>query len=801
MLKPSQFAIVLLVGVNVTGCASERGSLLPALAMPQEPQNPPTVADVAVTPILALDPNDYVDGGFEVVDAEGVPHGWTMRGSEFEVVSDEARTGNNSLRFISNDEDGICVATLVLPATGLTGRLIRVRAWVKALDVTVQAIPWVRADAGESAYSLALDFPGFGTIATWTEAIAEIEVPSAQTVSLGVALRGSGTAWFDDVFIEVIDLPSTEPITLSGAVLDADGMPVRYAEIALLRGSEIVQHIRTDDSGTFSFSTEPGRYGMSAFQPGSTTLVGSYTAFENYAADVTGLQVVLGTEDGVAVEGEVKGFFPADSYVEVIRYSDAEGDVFAVPVQSDGSFRALLPLGDRYRVRLLEPGQRSVDVERIGNVATGSLTASLAPAPEGVVEWIATNTVQLEFGRAGHGFDDMESLKTLVGNALIIGLGEALHGSREMFEMQHRLIEYLVANHGFTVVALEDGYTECLALNEYVQHGNGDVASLMSELHWVWNTEEVMALVEWMRIWNADPTHLNKVHLVGIDMQERGGAYAGVEAFLSSVAPDEATEWLEPISALGVGAGRPAVEALSPDSREKLIIGLTFLASQFDRNAHAWTSLTSPHDFASARHMLTVLQQATAAAMSGINGNQSARALRDSAMADNVAWIREVYPPATRIALWAHNYHVSTDNRTYGNVRSLGHHLRERYESDYVSLGMVFGQGSYSSLDINHNYNLEEIRLPPAPGYSLSAAFTRAGIALGVLDLRTLPDDDGPVALWFRSPQMARWSGYGYRNEATLAYAQVFPDLYDGIVYLARVSRSRALPFDFNRFP
>ena len=62
---------------------------------------------------------------------------------------------------------------------------------------------------------------------------------------------------------------------------------------------------------------------------------------------------------------------------------------------------------------------------------TWSVAQSTAP----VTEWVRGNAIRLTTTEAGHGFKDMEPLKKVVGNARIVSLGEATHGSREFFQL------------------------------------------------------------------------------------------------------------------------------------------------------------------------------------------------------------------------------------------------------------------------------------------------------------------------------------------------------------------------------
>jgi hypothetical protein len=51
--------------------------------------------------------------------------------------------------------------------------------------------------------------------------------------------------------------------------------------------------------------------------------------------------------------------------------------------------------------------------------------------------WVKEHAIPLKTVEAGHGFEDMEPLKTVIGNARIVALGEATHGTREFFQLKH----------------------------------------------------------------------------------------------------------------------------------------------------------------------------------------------------------------------------------------------------------------------------------------------------------------------------------------------------------------------------
>jgi len=134
------------------------------------------------------------------------------------------------------------------------------------------------------------------------------------------------------------------------------------------------------------------------------------------------------------------------------------------------------------------------------------------------IDWIAANAVRLKTPEAGHGFADMKPLKKIIGNARIVSLGEATHGTREFFQLKHRMLEFLASEMGFTIFSIEANMPEAYRLNDYVLNGVGDPAKLLKGMYfWTWDTEEVLAMIQWMREFNQSGK--GRVQFTGFDMQ------------------------------------------------------------------------------------------------------------------------------------------------------------------------------------------------------------------------------------------------------------------------------------------
>jgi erythromycin esterase-like protein len=139
----------------------------------------------------------------------------------------------------------------------------------------------------------------------------------------------------------------------------------------------------------------------------------------------------------------------------------------------------------------------------------------LPPEADGAtMQALAEQTIPLAAVQPRSGFEDLQALKPILEGKRIVALGEATHGTREFFQMKHRMLEFLVTEMGFTHFGMETGSETAVVIDDYIHGGTGDPRTV---LYWPWATEEVMEMLDWMRAYNADPRNTRKLTFHGID--------------------------------------------------------------------------------------------------------------------------------------------------------------------------------------------------------------------------------------------------------------------------------------------
>jgi erythromycin esterase-like protein len=240
-----------------------------------------------------------------------------------------------------------------------------------------------------------------------------------------------------------------------------------------------------------------------------------------------------------------------------------------------------------------------------------------------VAQWVRVHATPLAM-RASLSDDvsDLAPIGSMIGDAPLVGLGEGTHGTREFYLVKARLIKYLVTAKGFRTIAFEGNFAAVRALDDYVVHGRGTPESAVAALDgFNWETDEVIALLRWVRAYNLDARHTQKVRFYGIDVEN---FYPELEAALRFIGQRDtaaAARLTRPfVSLLHLDlSGSPATQGRDDDLDERLtrgqpdmlVVATEAVADYLDRNrpARGDTALASAWVIA-RQHATVALQRA-----------------------------------------------------------------------------------------------------------------------------------------------------------------------------------------------
>lgn len=427
-------------------------------------------------------------------------------------------------------------------------------------------------------------------------------------------------------------------------------------------------------------------------------------------------------------------------------------------------------------------------------LAVGCLDAKLPEQPKDVLpnddvtSWFLANGQRLVSTAPIADDADLARFMEMVGAARVIGAGEGTHGTREFFELKHRLFRSLVLRRaGISAFAIEASMPDAVDLDRYVRDGVGDPARALSHLYfWTWRTQEVLDLVKWLREYNATVPTDQRVGFYGIDMQYPGGAVRRVldwiPTSLSSVRDSLASAYgcLMPFVNDEAGEFARNINNETQATRDRCLAGARAAADLITARAAELRAATSADAFElHARLAVTVVQWATRAA--GLGGIQ----YRDFALAENARWLLRRVPG--RVYLWAHNAHISRASGT------MGRSLRDSLGANYVNFGFMFDSGSF-----NARPSASDPPMALTTGRAREdsyEAYLRQFKTVFYFDVRAA--DTYESRLFMLKPKGMREIGAVYFADVPSSYIRpvTLADEYDLIFFVPVSSPTRLLPF------
>src|SRR3954453_20406647 len=122
-----------------------------------------------------------------------------------------------------------------------------------------------------------------------------------------------------------------------------------------------------------------------------------------------------------------------------------------------------------------------------------------------------THTIQM-ICQAARFLDDPFDFKALddaIGEANIVMLGEATHGTHEFYHLRAEISKHLIREHGFDAIAVEADWPDALRVSRYIQLASNDktadeaLSGFQRFPQWMWRNTEIVDLVYWLRLHNT----------------------------------------------------------------------------------------------------------------------------------------------------------------------------------------------------------------------------------------------------------------------------------------------------------
>lgn len=390
---------------------------------------------------------------------------------------------------------------------------------------------------------------------------------------------------------------------------------------------------------------------------------------------------------------------------------------------------------------------------------------------------------------------DLDPLLERIGDAKIVMLGEASHGTHEYYIWRSHISKRLIEEKGFSFIAVEGDWPDCYRLNRYIKgHTERDHALDVLKTFerwptWMWGNWEIAALAEWLKNHNRGKSKDHKTGFFGLDVYS---LWESLEVIL---------DYLEKNDPQALQAARAAYSCFEPYSADEgrdYAAALRFVPELFEDDAVRLLSeirhrmIYHAHDYEAAFNaeqnaLVAVNAERYYRAM--LQGSSASWNARDLHMEETLERLMDLHGADAKAIVWAHNTHIGdaafTDMADEG-MYNLGGLSRAHFGKKNV---VLVGFGSYEGSVIagkNWGAAMQTMKVPAATRNSWEDMLRSASAEDKLLlmdDLREIPFNDqriGHRAIGvIYHPQYEEYGNY---------VPTVLSGRYDAFLYLVKTT-------------
>ncbi len=404
------------------------------------------------------------------------------------------------------------------------------------------------------------------------------------------------------------------------------------------------------------------------------------------------------------------------------------------------------------------------------------------------VKALKKSVIPISTVEAGNGFKDLMPLKNILKDRKIVAMGEATHGTSEFFKMKHRFFEFLVEEMGYRVFAMEcDGGTGQV-INDYILKGEGNIEGYLPELY---RTEEVKNMIKWMKEYNDDPSHKEKIKFYGMDIFNIVDTLPKLSYYLGKLDKELQTRVEDTLSIIY----RNDIKALTNEQLDSILLNINEIKKDMENTKEKYLNNNLQNEYELAIWNLNLISQCAEYNIE-VNKNDNkmvqspiANNLRDKYMAANVKWIQEYESKLgnDKVMLWAHNLHVSSMD---GNFKYMGKNLKEMYGDKYYSIGFEFSRGSFNASNDMFTGTMTRFDIDNNGPEYLASKFDKTQIPISFLDFNSASENKEVSKMLSNNQTFSLITAF-YDESIPKSFQYIPKNLFDGLIYIKETTESK----------
>ena len=374
--------------------------------------------------------------------------------------------------------------------------------------------------------------------------------------------------------------------------------------------------------------------------------------------------------------------------------------------------------------------------------------------------------------------DDYDLLLDLIGDAQVVLLGEASHGTHEFYRERARITRRLIEEEGFAAVAVEADWPDAYRVNRWVR-GRSDDRDGFQALgdferfpRWMWRNRDVLQFIDWLQRHNAEQPEDRRAGFYGLDLYSLFASMQEVIRFLEKVDPEAAARaryryscfdaFGEDTQAYGYAAEFGVTRSCEDQAVQQLLEVQRNRAALAERN-----SRVPEDDLFYAEQNARLVRNAEEYYRTMFRGRVDSWNLRDRHMSESLdALIGHLGRGGghARVVVWEHNSHIGDARATeMGEIGewNVGQLTRERMGDQSMLVGFTTYSGTVTAAS-DWDGPAERKRVRPALPESFEALFHTVGIPDFLLPLR----GNARLLEALEKPRLERAIGVIYRPES-----------------------------------
>ena len=333
--------------------------------------------------------------------------------------------------------------------------------------------------------------------------------------------------------------------------------------------------------------------------------------------------------------------------------------------------------------------------------------------------------------------DDLAPLYKRIGDARIVMLGEASHGTNEYYTWRAHITKKLIEEKGFNLIAVEGDWPDCYRLNRYIKNypGSGENAfEVLSEFNrwptWMWANWEMVALAEWLRQRNMDLPIKKRTGFYGLDVYSLWESMESIMQYLQKTDPgalkiaEEAFHCFEPYRK-DEGQTYASASQFVPELCQEEVV---HLLREIQNRLPLYNS--DAENVFNAEQNALVMVNAEKYYRAMIKGGPHSWNVRDKHMTDTMERLLKFHGEDSKIIVWEHNTHIG-DARATDMTDEGMYNVGELARLQHNDMGVVLvGFGSFEGTVMagrNWGAPMQRMKMPPAVPESWEYLLHNAG--------------------------------------------------------------------------